>query len=78
MLIITRKVGEIISIGDSIEVKILDIKGRQVRIGIGAPNNVQIYRKEIYLKILEENKKAANILPEHLHEINLIWDNKKD
>jgi len=78
VLIITRKVGEIISIGDSIEVKILDIKGRQVRIGIDAPNNVQIYRKEIYLKILEENKKAANILPEHLHEISLIWDNKKE
>ncbi|NDC36630.1 MAG: carbon storage regulator [Proteobacteria bacterium] len=59
MLILTRKPGESIYIGDGIKVVIVEIKGNQIRVGIDAPSDVRIYREEIYLQILEENKKAA-------------------
>ena len=59
MLALARKVNESIVIGNDIEVTILEIKGDQIKIGIDAPKSVPIYRKEIYVQILEENKKAA-------------------
>lgn len=59
MLALSRKENESIIIGDGIEIKILEVKGEQVKIGIEAPKSVPIYRKEIYIKIQEENRKAA-------------------
>ena len=58
MLILTRKPGESLYIGD-IKVTIVEIKGHQIRVGIDAPAEVRIYREEIYLQILEENRQAA-------------------
>lgn len=58
MLALSRKSNESIMIGNDIEITILDIKNDQVKIGIAAPKSVGIYRKEIYLQIQEENKKA--------------------
>ncbi|MBR3483141.1 MAG: carbon storage regulator CsrA [Lachnospiraceae bacterium] len=59
MLALSRKVNESIMLGNDIEVTVLEIKGDQVKIGIKAPKNVSIFRKEIYVQIEEENKKAA-------------------
>lgn len=59
MLALSRKINESIMLGNDIEVIILEIKGDQVKIGIKAPKTVPIFRKEIYLQIQEENKKAA-------------------
>ena len=59
MLALSRKVNESIMLGNDIEVTVLEIKGDQVKIGIKAPKNVSIFRKEIYIQIEEENKKAA-------------------
>jgi carbon storage regulator len=59
MLALSRKKGEAIIFNNDIEVTILDIKGEQVKLGIAAPNDVSIYRKEVYLQIQEENKEAA-------------------
>jgi carbon storage regulator len=59
MLILTRKVGEAIVIGDNVTVKLLEMKGGQVKLGVDAPDNITINREEVYLRILEENKKAA-------------------
>ncbi len=59
MLILTRKLGESITIGDNIKVSVLAIHGRQVRIGIEAPANVIVHREEIYVRIQDDNKKAA-------------------
>jgi len=58
MLVLTRKLEESIIIGEDIEIKVLDIRGEQVRLGIIAPQDVGIYRKELYEKIREENIKA--------------------
>ena len=60
MLALSRKVNESIMIGNDIEITILYIKGDQIKIGINAPKSVPIYRKELYLQILESNKEAAS------------------
>ncbi len=60
MLILTRKLGESVTIGDDIKITILGVRGRQVRLGIIAPHKVAIHREEIYFKIQEENKRAAD------------------
>lgn len=59
MLVLTRKSGEDIFLGDDIRVVVREIKGRQVRIGIEAPAFVPVYRGEIYRQIQEENRRAA-------------------
>jgi carbon storage regulator len=61
MLILTRRVGERLMIGNEIEVSILEIKGTQVRIGIDAPKNVSVHREEIYRKIQRESQSKNNI-----------------
>lgn len=61
MLVLTRKKNESIVLNDNIEITIVDVQGDQVRIGINAPKSVSIYRKEIFLEIQAENKKAADV-----------------
>lgn len=61
MLVLTRKKEQTIVINDNIEITIIDIQGDQVRIGINAPRSVSIFRKEIFLEIQEENKKASEV-----------------
>ena len=51
MLILTRRIGEVITIGEDIRMTVIDIKGRQVRLGIDAPKNISVHREEIYNKI---------------------------
>lgn len=58
MLALTRKKGESIIISNNIEISILEMRGDQVKIGISAPKEVPVYRKEVYLQIQEENKAA--------------------
>lgn len=60
MLALTRKKGEALVINNNIEVTILEIRGDQVKIGISAPKDVPIYRKEVYLQIQEENKESIS------------------
>ncbi|MGA1847546.1 carbon storage regulator CsrA [Deferribacter abyssi] len=59
MLVLTRKIGESIVIGDEIEVRIININGKTVRIGIDAPKHIVVHRKEIYEEIVKENISAA-------------------
>ncbi len=56
MLILTRRTGETINIGDDVEVTVLAVKGHQVRIGITAPKEVAVHREEIYERIKEEER----------------------
>ena len=59
MLILTRKPGESLYIGDKIKVTVVEIKGNQIRIGVDAPSEFRIFREEIFVQILEENRQAA-------------------
>jgi carbon storage regulator len=59
LLILTRKLGESINIGDNIKVTVLGIYGKQVRLGIDAPLKVVVHREEVYVRIQNENRKAA-------------------
>lgn len=61
MLALSRKKNEAIIINNNVEVTILEVKGDQVKIGITAPREVPVYRKEVYLQIQESNKEAVNV-----------------
>lgn len=61
MLVLTRKVNESIMIGDNIEIKIISISSKSVKIGIVAPKDVAIYRKELYEAIKKENIEASRV-----------------
>jgi carbon storage regulator len=76
LLILTRKLGESITIGDNIKVTVLGIYGRQVRLGIDAPLKVVVHREEVYVKIQQENRKAAQAGKKDLMSVVTMLKNK--
>jgi carbon storage regulator len=69
MLVLTRKLGETIRIGDNITVKIVDLDGRHVKLGIEAPKSVSVNREEIYERIQRENRAASILKDQGLENI---------
>ncbi len=61
MLVLSRKINQSIMIGDEIEIKVLEIRGDQVRLGIEAPKRIPVHRKEVYEAIMKENILAAQM-----------------
>lgn len=78
MLILTRKSGEGIRIGDSITLKIIEIRGNQVRLGIDAPKNVSVHREEIYDLIRHQNEMAAQSIPEDPEILASLWKTQSE
>ena len=78
MLVLTRKLNESIVIGDDIEIKIVEIRGEHVKLGIAAPRNVSVHRKEVYLAIQKENIVASKTDVKSLGEIKKIIGKKED
>lgn len=72
MLVLSRKLNESIIINDNIEVKIVEIKGEHIKLGISAPPSIPIHRKEVYLAIQQENFAATKFLPTDLSKISKI------
>jgi carbon storage regulator len=68
VLVLTRKLGEGIAIGDSIKIVVMQIKGKQVRLGVQAAPSTPVHREEVYHKIKEENQLAQHTEPNRLSE----------
>ncbi len=76
MLVLTRKTNETIQIGHDIEITVLSVQGDQIKLGIKAPREVEVHRKEVYLSIKESNDEAASFpaslleqLKKHTHNL---------
>lgn len=69
MLALSRKKNEAIVINNNIEITILEIKGEQVKLGITAPKEIPVYRKEVYLQIQESNQAALTVNPDALADL---------
>lgn len=67
MLVLTRRLNQSIKIGDEIEITVIEVRGDQVRLGVSAPREVAVHRKEVYLQIQQENRAAAMALPEAIN-----------
>ena len=66
MLVLTRQRDETIIIGDNIEITVVDIRGDKVRLGVSAPKEISVHRKEVYDAIRRENREAAQVKPEDI------------
>ncbi len=72
MLVLSRQKDETIIIGDDIEITVVDIRGDKVRLGVSAPKEISVHRKEVYDAIRRENREAAQVKPEDLSGLGKI------
>jgi carbon storage regulator len=78
MLVLTRKLGEVIRVGDAVTVRVLEVKGNQVRLGVEAPTEIRIYREEVYRAIRKENEEAALSEGKSLESAAGAWRNQHE
>ena len=72
MLVLTRKLGESIAIDDHIKIRVVQIKGKQVRLGIEAPKETKILREEVYLAIQDTNKESSTISSDQTRSVSKL------
>ncbi|KAF1076088.1 MULTISPECIES: carbon storage regulator CsrA [Halodesulfovibrio] len=77
MLILTRRAGESLCIGDNIKVTVLSVQGKQVKIGLDIPDGMPVYREEVYLRIKEQNRQASETLDTDFLMATELWKSKK-
>ncbi len=76
MLVLTRKLGEVLRIGQNITVRVIDVKGKQIKIGIEAPSDLLIYREEVYEKIQAENRLSSSLSMDAFGQIKEAFKKK--
>ena len=73
MLILTRRPGESLYLGDTIKLKVLSIQGKQIKLGLELPEDMTVYREEVYLKIKEQNSQALQASESDLLAAASLW-----
>ncbi len=76
MLILTRKSGEALRIGNNIKITLVEIKGNQARLGIEASNEIPVYREEIYVKVKDENRLSSGVSVETFKKLKEVITEK--
>lgn len=77
MLILTRRPGESIHVGDTMKITVLSVKGKQIKIGLEVPGDVPVYREELYVKVKDQNRLALESLENDLMAAAELWPGKK-
>lgn len=77
MLILTRRPGESLYLGDNIKITVLGMQGKQVKLGIEVPSDTTVYREEVYKRVIEENRNALASKNEDLMQAAELWQTKK-
>jgi len=77
MLILTRRPGESIYLGDDIKLTVLSVQGKQIKIGLEVPDDMPVYREEVYLRVQEQNKMALQLTDQDLLAATQLWHKDK-
>ncbi len=77
MLILTRRPGESLHLGDNIKITVLGVQGKQIKIGLDVPDDMQVYREEVYLRVLEQNRQAMQSSDQDLLAAADLWQKEK-
>ncbi len=78
MLILTRRAGESLHIGDNIKITVFSVQGKQVKIGITVPDDMTVYREEVYLRVKDENRQAMLAGTNDLLAAAALWQATKE
>ena len=73
MLILSRRPGESVHVGDDIKITVLSVKGQQIKIGLDVPENMPVYREEIYVKVRSQNASALDLDNHDLMKAAALW-----
>ncbi len=77
MLILTRRPGESIHLGDKIKITVLGVQGKQIKIGLEVPQEMPVYREEVYLRVLEQNRLALEANQQDVLAVAALWRKNK-
>lgn len=77
MLILTRRSGESLYLGDNIKVTVLSVQGKQIKLGLEVPKDMTVYREEVYKRVQEQNKLAIESKDDDLLAVTALWQGKK-
>lgn len=77
MLILTRRPGESIHLGDKIKITVLGVQGKQIKIGLEVPQEMPVYREEVYLRVLEQNRLALEANQQDVLAVAALWQKNK-
>lgn len=76
MLILTRRPGESLYLGENIKITVLGLQGKQVKLGLEVPRETTVYREEVYKRVMEENRRALETRNEDLMQAAELWQAK--